>query len=80
MLRRVLSRRKVHPHPNHWGGIPRYLVNGNGLGLIWVVTIDSGSESDVPLKKRRKLDDTSRASTPRLSTPKGTTTKITCGD
>jgi hypothetical protein len=34
--------------------------------------LDSDSESDVPLRKKRKLDDTSRASTPRLSTPKGT--------
>src|SRR5271163_5001529 len=33
--------------------------------------VDSGSESDVPLRKKRKLDDNSRASTPRLSTPKG---------
>lgn len=31
---------------------------------------DSGSESDVPLRKKRKLDDASRASTPQLSTPK----------
>lgn len=32
--------------------------------------LDSGSESDVPLRKKRKLDDVSRASTPQLSTPK----------
>jgi hypothetical protein len=32
---------------------------------------DSGSESDVPLRKKRKLEDNSRASTPRLFTPKG---------
>ena len=34
---------------------------------------ESGSESDVPLRKKRKLEDTSRASTPRLATPKGIT-------
>src|SRR5271155_5082126 len=33
--------------------------------------VDSGSDSDLPLRKKRKYDDTSRASTPRLSTPKG---------
>jgi hypothetical protein len=32
---------------------------------------ESGSESDVPLRKKRKLDDSSRASTPLISTPKG---------
>jgi hypothetical protein len=31
---------------------------------------ESESESDVPLRKKRKLDDTSRASTPLISTPK----------
>src|SRR5579862_5316145 len=35
--------------------------------------VDSGSESDVPLRKKRKIDDASRASTPQLSTPKCTT-------
>jgi hypothetical protein len=32
---------------------------------------ESGSESDVPLRKKRKLDDSPRASTPLISTPKG---------
>jgi hypothetical protein len=35
------------------------------------ILIDSSSESDVPLRRKRKLDDSSRASTPRLATPKG---------
>jgi hypothetical protein len=35
-----------------------------------VRVLESGSESDVPLRKKRKLDEASRASTPQLSTPK----------
>jgi hypothetical protein len=42
------------------------------------VVLDSGSESDVPLRKKRKFDESSRASTPRLATtPKGMLFQVT---
>ena|SRR5579859_1249631 len=82
MLRRVLNSKKVPSPPTHY---PELRVHSSfpgqqrsGLILVSVV-VDSGSESDVPLKKRRKLDDTSRASTPRISTPKGITVTIMSG-
>jgi|SRR5579859_2803287 len=68
---------QLPPHPLLHSRIPRFLVNRRTdlrVGLI-----DSGSESDVPLRKKRKLDDTSRASTPRLSTPKSTSRERSVG-
>ena len=53
-----------HHPPFFFVTLPTEFTNQN------VCVTDSGSESDVPLRKKRKLDDASRASTPQLSTPK----------
>jgi hypothetical protein len=62
------------PSAEQYFPFPGQPVGFLGVGLLTFVleVIDSGSESDVPLRKKRKLDDSSRASTPRLATPKGT--------
>jgi hypothetical protein len=54
------------------GPASRYPANARLEPSVLMAYLDSDSESDVPLRKKRKLDDTSRASTPRLATPKGT--------
>ena len=53
------------------GITPRCPANAHRTHLTLAVVVESSSESDVPLRKKRKLDDASVASTPRLSTPKG---------